>query len=157
MYHHHQACIRHRRKYSTVRTGREAVPHKIATNILLPFYIFPAFTFRQAHPTKFPALCERQRLLVPFLLHSMNYQEMVFLIRKHWLGNPGPDSFPCLRHLFFGPHKALSFLRARLDGQRLGLGKERHGYGKPNEYSDDDSPGLSRKLISIDPFSPSWT
>ena len=87
----------------------------------------------------------------------MNYQEMVFLIRKHWLGNPGPDSFPCLRHLFFGPHKALSFLRARLDGQRLGLGKERHGYGKPNEYSDDDSPGLSRKLISIDPFSPSWT
>jgi hypothetical protein len=37
--------------------------------------------------------------------------------------------------------------------KRFGLGKERHGYGTPNEFSDY-SPDLSRKPISNNPFPP---
>jgi hypothetical protein len=62
----------------------------------------------------------------------MNYQEMVFLIRKRLLGTASP--------LFF-----------------LGLGKRRREFGEPYEYSEDDFAGLSRKLIFNTHFPTSWT
>ena len=59
---YHQACLRHRRNCSTVRTCREAVPHKIANNMRLPAFSLLlhthntvlAFKLRQTHPRSTP-------------------------------------------------------------------------------------------------------
>lgn len=125
MYHHHQACLRCRREYSTVRTGREAVPHKISNNITLAFHISPAFT--QAHPTNSWTFSFPSRTPTTSGSFSTSRHELSrdgFLTRKRWLGNTGHDSFKRLRHLPFEPQHSAWLLAGECGGQRFDLGSE---------------------------------